>query len=403
MEIKLNTIEEILQDFRIGKPIVVVDDENRENEGDLIVAAECVDYQTINLMVSQCRGLICAPLSQERANALGLSPMERHNTDAFSTAFTVSVDARSNTTTGISVQDRLNTLHALADKNSSEANFRRPGHIFPLIAQEGGVLERPGHTEAAIDLTKLCGLEPAAVICEILNDDGSMARLPQLATWASQRQIKIISIADLVDYRRKLEGKALPLVSANLPTDFGNFVMTPFQCSFCNKEHFALVKGEIGNGENVLVRLHSECLTGDLLGSKRCDCGSQLHRAMEAIEKEGRGVIVYLRQEGRGIGLVNKLKAYVLQQEGFDTVDANLKLGFGEDERSYEEALWILRALGVRSVRLITNNPQKIQALQEGGIEVLDTVVHQAAVTEENRHYLETKNRRMGHSLQFKE
>lgn len=404
----MNTIEEILEDFRIGKPVVIVDDENRENEGDLIAAAEKVDYATVNLMVGECRGLMCAPLSSTRAEELGLRQMEKENNDAFSTAFTVSVDGFGCTTTGISVQDRLNTLRWLADPTKTAADFRKPGHLFPLAARDGGVLERPGHTEAAVDLTRLCGLQPAAVICEILNDDGTMARLPQLQLWASRHGFKIGTVADLIEYRKKNDSAPTPpaaaapwqaQASAMLPTAYGSFRMSVFKAD--DKEHFALVKGDLGDGENVLLRLHSECLTGDLLSSRRCDCGSQLHQAMEAVEKEGRGVIVYLRQEGRGIGLVNKLKAYVLQDEGLDTVDANLKLGFREDERDYTAAVRILQSLGVRSVRLISNNPEKAKALAEGGIAVVETVHPRAEVTEENRRYLETKNRRMGHSLRF--
>lgn len=395
----MNTIEEIIEDFRLGKPVVIVDDENRENEGDLIAAAESVDYATVNLMVSECRGLMCAPLSAARAEALGLRQMEKENNDAFSTAFTVSVDGFGCTTTGISVSDRLNTLRWLADPSKTGADFRKPGHLFPLAARPGGVLERPGHTEAAVDLTRICGLQPAAVICEILNDDGTMARLPQLEQWAARHRVKIGTVADLIAYRRRTEVFVTEEASADLPTAYGRFRMIIYHTPWDTKDHFALVRGSVGDGENVLVRIHSECLTGDLLASRRCDCGSQLHRAMEAVETEGRGVIVYLRQEGRGIGLVNKLKAYVLQDEGLDTVDANLKLGYREDERDYSPALWILKSLGVKSVRLITNNPEKVKALEEGGIRVIETVVHPAAVTPENRHYLETKNGRMGHFL----
>lgn len=395
----MNTIEEIIEDFRLGKPVVIVDDENRENEGDLIAAAESVDYATVNLMVSECRGLMCAPLSAARAEALGLRQMEKENNDAFSTAFTVSVDGFGCTTTGISVGDRLNTLRWLADPSKTGADFRKPGHLFPLAARPGGVLERPGHTEAAVDLTRICGLQPAAVICEILNDDGTMARLPQLKEWAARHRVKIGTVADLIEYRRRTEIFVTEKASADLPTAYGHFRMNIYHTPWNTDDHFALVKGSVGDGENVLVRIHSECLTGDLLASRRCDCGSQLHRAMEAIETEGRGVIVYLRQEGRGIGLVNKLKAYVLQDEGLDTVDANLKLGFREDERDYSPALWILKSLGVKSVRLITNNPEKEKALRDGGIEVIETIHHPAVVTEENRRYLETKNSRMGHSL----
>lgn len=397
----MNTIEEIIEDFRLGKPVVIVDDENRENEGDLIAAAESVDYATVNLMVSECRGLMCAPLSAARAEALGLRQMEKENNDAFSTAFTVSVDGFGCTTTGISVSDRLNTLRWLADPSKTGADFRKPGHLFPLAARPGGVLERPGHTEAAVDLTRICGLQPAAVICEILNDDGTMARLPQLEQWAARHRVKIGTVADLIEYRRRTEVFVTEEASADLPTAYGRFRMIIYHTPWDTKDHFALVRGSVGDGENVLVRIHSECLTGDLLASRRCDCGSQLHRAMEAVETEGRGVIVYLRQEGRGIGLVNKLKAYVLQDEGLDTVDANLKLGYREDERDYSPALWILKSLGVKSVRLITNNPEKVKALEEGGIRVIETVVHPAAVTSENRRYLETKKGRMGHSLEF--
>ncbi|MDD7411513.1 bifunctional 3,4-dihydroxy-2-butanone-4-phosphate synthase/GTP cyclohydrolase II [Fusobacterium gastrosuis] len=396
------TIEEALEDIKIGKPIIVIDDENRENEGDFFVAAEKVNYEAINLMTKYGKGLICTPLSQEYAKRLFLEPMTANNTDAKCTAFTVSVDYKYGTTTGISVADRLLTIQKLAGKNTKADDFTRPGHIFPLTAKKGGVLVREGHTEAAVDLCKISGLAEVGVICEILKDDGTMARLDDLEIFAKEHSLKIITIEDLIKYRKKTEELMKIEVETNLPTDSGTFRMVGFENYIDGKEHIALVKGNVRDKEAVSVRIHSECFTGDILGSLRCDCGSQLKTAMRRIDRLGEGVILYLRQEGRGIGLLNKMRAYNLQEQGVDTLDANLQLGFGADMRDYAVAAQMLKALGVRSVKLLTNNPLKIQGLKDYGIDVIEREEIEIEHNKVNRVYLKTKKDRMGHLLKIK-
>lgn len=395
-------IEDVLEDIKNGIPLIIVDDENRENEGDIFVAAEKATYESINFMATNARGLTCAPMSVEYAIRLGLDPMTARNTDAKCTAFTVSVDAKEGTTTGISIADRLTTLKKLADVNSKPTDFTRPGHIFPLIAKDNGVLEREGHTEATVDLCKICGLAPVSVICEILKDDGTMARMNDLEIFAKQHNLKIITIADLIKYRKKTEQLMKIDVVANMPTDSGTFKIVGFDNPIDGKEHIALVKGDVAGKENVTVRIHSECFTGDILGSLRCDCGSQLKTAMRRIDKLEEGIILYLRQEGRGIGLLNKLRAYNLQDEGMDTLDANLHLGFGADMRDYAVAAQMLKALGVKSIKLLTNNPLKINGLEEYGIPVTAREEIEIEANKINKIYLKTKKERMGHLLKIK-
>ena len=395
-------IEDVLEDIKNGIPLIIVDDENRENEGDLFVAAEKATYESINLMATFARGLTCTPMSSEYAIRLGLDPMTARNTDAKCTAFTVSVDAKEGTTTGISIADRLTTIKKLADINSVSSDFTRPGHIFPLIAKDNGVLEREGHTEATVDLCKICGLTPVSVICEILKDDGTMARMDDLEIFAKQHNLKIITIADLIKYRKKTQELMKIEVVANMPTDNGTFKIVGFENHIDGKEHIALVKGDVKGKEGVTVRIHSECFTGDILGSLRCDCGSQLKTAMRRIDRLGEGVILYLRQEGRGIGLLNKLRAYNLQEEGMDTLDANLHLGFGADMRDYAVAAQMLKALGVKSIKLLTNNPLKINGLEEYGIPVVEREEIEIEHNKVNKVYLKTKKERMGHLLKIK-
>lgn len=395
-------IEEVLEDIKKGIPVIIVDDENRENEGDLFVAAEKASYDTINFMSKYGRGLICAPLSEEYARQLHLEQMTSHNTDAKCTAFTVSVDYKYNTTTGISIADRLLTLQKLANKNSKFEDFSRPGHIFPLMAKKRGVLEREGHTEASVDLCKICNLAPVGVICEIMNADGTMSRMDDLEIFSKEHNLKIITIADLIKYRKKTETLMKIEVEANMPTDSGTFKMVGFENHLDGKEHIALVKGDVKDKEGVSVRIHSECFTGDILGSLRCDCGSQLKTAMKRIEKQGEGVILYLRQEGRGIGLLNKMRAYNLQEQGVDTLDANLQLGFGADLRDYAVAAQMLKALGIKSVKLLTNNPLKIEGLREYGINVIEREEIEIEHNKVNKIYLKTKKDRMGHMLKMK-
>ena len=395
-------IEDVLEDIKNGIPLIIVDDENRENEGDLFVAAEKATYESINLMATYARGLTCTPMSTEYAIRLNLDPMTARNTDAKCTAFTVSVDAKEGTTTGISIADRLTTIKKLADINSVASDFTRPGHIFPLIAKDNGVLEREGHTEATVDLCKICGLAPVSVICEILKDDGTMARMDDLEIFAKKHNLKIITIADLIKYRKKTEQLMKIDVVANMPTDSGTFKIVGFDNLIDGKEHIALVKGDVAGKENVTVRIHSECFTGDILGSLRCDCGSQLKTAMRRIDRLGEGVILYLRQEGRGIGLLNKLRAYNLQEEGMDTLDANLHLGFGADMRDYAVAAQMLKALGVKSIKLLTNNPLKINGLEEYGIPVVEREEIEIEHNKVNKVYLKTKKERMGHLLKIK-
>ena len=395
-------IEDVLEDIKNGIPLIIVDDENRENEGDLFVAAEKATYESINLMATYARGLTCTPMSSEYAIRLNLDPMTARNTDAKCTAFTVSVDAKEGTTTGISIADRLTTIKKLADINSVASDFTRPGHIFPLIAKDNGVLEREGHTEATVDLCKICGLAPVSVICEILKDDGTMARMDDLEIFAKKHNLKIITIADLIKYRKRTQELMKIEVVANMPTDNGTFKIVGFENHIDSKEHIALVKGDVKGKEGVTVRIHSECFTGDILGSLRCDCGSQLKTAMRRIDKLGEGVILYLRQEGRGIGLLNKLRAYNLQEEGMDTLDANLHLGFGADMRDYAVAAQMLKALGVKSIKLLTNNPLKINGLEEYGIPVVEREEIEIEHNKVNKIYLKTKKERMGHLLKIK-
>ncbi|WP_427169374.1 bifunctional 3,4-dihydroxy-2-butanone-4-phosphate synthase/GTP cyclohydrolase II [Fusobacterium nucleatum] len=395
-------IEDVLEDIKNGIPLIIVDDENRENEGDLFVAAEKATYESINLMATFARGLTCTPMSTEYAVRLNLDPMTARNTDAKCTAFTVSVDAKEGTTTGISIADRLTTIKKLADINSVASDFTRPGHIFPLIAKDNGVLEREGHTEATVDLCKICGLTPVSVICEILKDDGTMARMDDLEIFAKEHNLKIITIADLIKFRKRTQELMKIEVVANMPTDNGTFKIVGFENHIDGKEHIALVKGDVKGKENVTVRIHSECFTGDILGSLRCDCGSQLKTAMRRIDKLGEGIVLYLRQEGRGIGLLNKLRAYNLQEQGMDTLDANLHLGFDADMRDYAVAAQMLKALGVKSVKLLTNNPLKIYGLEEYGITVVDREEIEIEHNKVNKIYLKTKKERMGHLLKIK-
>jgi 3,4-dihydroxy 2-butanone 4-phosphate synthase/GTP cyclohydrolase II len=396
----LNTIPEAIEAIKAGKTIIVVDDEDRENEGDFLTAARNATPETINFMVKYGRGLVCAPITKQRARELELEPMVSHNTTSHETNFTVSVDLLNNgCTTGISASDRSKTVLALIDPAITPDDLGRPGHIFPLIAKDGGVLRRTGHTEAAIDLAVLAGFEAAGVICEIMKEDGEMARLPDLLVMAKEFDLKIVSIKDLIAYRLGTESLVTREVSVKLPTEWGDFDMIAYTQVNTGENHIALVKGTWKPDEPILVRVHSSCVTGDIFGSCRCDCGPQLHKAMEMINKEGKGVIVYMNQEGRGIGLVNKLKAYHLQENGFDTVDANIKLGFGMDERDYGVGAQILRNLGVSKMRLMTNNPKKRAGLIGYGLEVVENVPIEIAPNPHNEVYLRTKRDKMDHAI----
>lgn len=399
----LNTIEEAIEDIRNGKVIIVVDDEDRENEGDFLTAARNVTPEIINFMATHGRGLICAPLVEQRCDELQLGLMVPQNTATYETPFTVSVDLKGHgCTTGISASDRAKTIQALVNPITKPDELGRPGHIFPLRAKQGGVLRRTGHTEATIDLARLAGFEPAGVLVEIMNEDGTMARLPELLKIAKKFSLKIISIADLVAYRLKNEKLIERGEEVQLPTEWGNFRLISYTQTNTGDIHLALVKGEWKNDESVLVRVHSSCLTGDIFGSCRCDCGPELHKAMEMIEKEGKGIVLYMQQEGRGIGLINKLKAYKLQEEGLDTVEANIKLGFRMDERDYGVGAQILRDLNVGKMKLLTNNPKKRAGLIGYDLEIVENVPIEVASNEYNKFYLETKKNKMGHQLKLK-
>lgn len=399
-EFKLNTIEEAIEDIRNGKVIIVVDDADRENEGDFLVASHHASPEVVNFMATYGRGLICISLTEERCKELDLPMMVNQNTASHETAFTVSVDLLGHgCTTGISASDRSKTIKALIDPTTRPEELGRPGHIFPLRAKTGGVLRRAGHTEASMDLARLAGLEPSGVIVEIMNEDGSMARLPELMVLAEKLSMKIISIEDLIKYRINKETLIERMVDVKMPTTYGDFKLVAYRHSESGQEHLALVKGEWEKGEPVLVRVHSSCITGDIFGSCRCDCGPQLHRAMEMIEAEGKGVILYMNQEGRGIGLLNKLKAYKLQEQGMDTVEANLELGFKMDERDYGVGAQILRDLGVCKMKLMTNNPTKRAGLIGYGLEIVDRISIEIAPNPHNQQYLETKRDKMGHTI----
>jgi 3,4-dihydroxy 2-butanone 4-phosphate synthase/GTP cyclohydrolase II len=399
---RFNTIEEAIQDIRNGKMIVVVDDEDRENEGDLVIAAEKVTPSIVNFMAKHAGGLICLPIVRERLEELNIDRMVVKNTDPNRTAFTVSIDA-AECKTGISAQERALTIRKMLDPKVKVKDFTRPGHIFPIEYREGGVLVRAGHTEASVDLAKMAGLYPAGVICEIMNDDGSMARVPQLMEYIQKHNFKIITIADLIIYRRKTESLIERVTVVDMPTRFGDFTAYSYISKITHENHLALVKGDIRNGEPVLVRVHSECLTGDVFGSLRCDCGEQLNDAMKLIAREGRGVFLYMRQEGRGIGFVNKMKAYSLQDEGMDTVEANKALGFPADLRDYGIGAEILADLGIKKIRLLTNNPKKVSGIEGFGMEIIERVPIQVRSNSKNIRYLKTKKEKMGHLLSFNE
>ncbi|MCM1021920.1 MAG: bifunctional 3,4-dihydroxy-2-butanone-4-phosphate synthase/GTP cyclohydrolase II [Muribaculum sp.] len=399
-KIKLDSIEEALADFKEGKFVIVVDDEDRENEGDLIIAAEKITPEQVNFMLKNARGVLCVPMTIQRCKELELDHQVTDNTSILGTPFTITVDKLEGCSTGVSIHDRAATIRALADPASTPTTFGRPGHINPLYAQDKGVLRRSGHTEAAVDLARLAGMQPVAALMEIMSDDGSMARLPELRKRADEWDLKLISIADLIAYRLKQESLVEKGVEVDMPTQYGHFRLIPFKQKSNGMEHIALIKGDIeASDEPALVRVHSSCATGDIFGSKRCDCGEQLHKAMQMVEKEGRGVILYLNQEGRGIGLMDKIRAYKLQEEGADTVDANLRLGHLADERDYGVGAQILRELGVKKMRLMTNNPVKRVGLNAYGLEIVENIPIEVAPNEYNHRYMQTKKYRMGHTL----
>lgn len=396
---KLASIEEAIQDFKDGKFVIVVDDEDRENEGDLIMAAEMVTPEKVNYMLHYGRGVLCAPITIERSNQLKLEHQVQENTSMLGTPFTVTVDLLEGCTTGVSCHDRAATIRALADPNSRPESFGRPGHVNPLYAQDRGVLARAGHTEASIDLARLAGMQPAACLIEILNEDGTMARMPQLQEFAQREGLHIITIKDLIAYRLQHECLVERGEEVDMPTEYGHFRLIPFRQKSNGLEHVVLIKGEWKENEPILVRVHSSCVTGDIFGSERCDCGEQLHKAMRMVEQEGKGVVLYLNQEGRGIGLMAKIAAYKLQEEGYDTVDANVHLGYDPDERDYGVGAQILNILGVRKMRLMTNNPVKRVGLEAYGLEITENVPIEITPNKYNKRYLETKKERMGHTL----
>jgi len=398
-DFKLSSIEDAVKDFSEGKFVIVVDDEDRENEGDLICAAEKITPEMVNFMLKEARGVLCVPITISRCEELDLPRQVADNTSMLGTPFTVTVDKLDGCTTGVSIHDRCATIRALADPNSTPQTFGRPGHVNPLYAQENGVLKRSGHTEAAIDLCKMAGLYPAGALMEIMNDDGTMARMPQLIEFAKEHQLKIITIKDMIAYRLKKDSLVEMGETVDMPTQYGHFKFIPFRQTSNGLEHFALVKGEWNEGEPVMVRVHSSCATGDILGSMRCDCGEQLHKSMQMIDKEGKGVVVYMQQEGRGIGLMNKIAAYKLQEEGLDTVEANVHLGFKPDERDYGCGAQILMKLGVRKMKLLTNNPVKRVGLEAYGLQIIENVSIEMTPNKYNIKYLRTKKNRMGHDL----
>ena len=398
-KIKLDTIEEAIEDFRQGKFIIVVDDEDRENEGDLIIAAEKITPEQVNFMLKNARGVLCVPITNERCKELRLERQVNDNTSVLGTPFTVTVDKLEGCSTGVSIDDRAATIRALADPESTPETFGRPGHINPLYAQDRGVLQRAGHTEAAVDFARLAGLQPCAALMEIMSDDGSMARLPELRRRADEWGLKLVSIRDLIHYRLQHDTVVEKGEEVDMPTAYGHFRLIPFRQKDNNLEHIALIKGDVADGEPVLVRVHSSCATGDIFGSMRCECGEQLHLAMSMIEKEGRGAVIYLNQEGRGIGLMDKIKAYKLQENGLDTVDANLHLGHKADERDYGVGANILHSLGISKMRLMTNNPVKRIGLEGYGLEVTENVPLEVNPNDYNRFYMHTKKERMGHDL----
>lgn len=398
-KIKLDTIEEAIEDFRNGKFIIVVDDEDRENEGDLIIAAEKITPEDVNFMLKNARGVLCAPMTISRCRELGLERQVEDNTSVLGTPFTVTVDKLEGCSTGVSIQDRANTIRALADPQSTSETFGKPGHINPLYAQDRGVLQRAGHTEAAVDFARLAGLQPVASLMEIMSDDGSMARLPELCQRADEWGLKLVSIRDLIAYRLKHESTVERGEEVDMPTAYGHFRLIPFRQTDTGQEHIVLIKGEVDGDDPVLVRMHSSCATGDIFGSLRCECGEQLHEAMREIENEGRGAIIYLSQEGRGIGLMDKIRAYKLQENGYDTVDANIHLGYKADERDYGVGANILHQLGIRNMRLLTNNPMKRVGLEGYGLKIVENVPLEIKPNPYNERYMHTKKERMGHDL----